>query len=127
MAASLDFRCSAKPTRYSGKRPPSGELSGCQNEAMPISFADKLARIPHYEAGTTSVEAAGREAAGDVAQLASNESPYAPVAEVVEVLQRAAAQVNRYPDPSARALKLGLSKRYDFDPGRIAVGNGSCE
>ena len=35
---------------------------------MPISFADKLARIPHYEAGATSVEAAGREAAGDVAQ-----------------------------------------------------------
>jgi histidinol-phosphate aminotransferase len=94
---------------------------------MPISFADKLARIPHYEAGATSVEAAGREAAGDVAQLASNESPYAPVAEVVEVLQRAAAEVNRYPDPGARALKLALSRRYDFDPRRIAVGNGSCE
>ena len=94
---------------------------------MPISFADKLARIPHYEAGATSVEAAGREAAGDVAQLASNESPYAPVAEVVEALQRAAKEVNRYPDPGARALKLALSKRYDFDPGRIAVGNGSCE
>ena len=92
-----------------------------------ITFADKLARIPHYEAGATSVEAAGREGTAEVAQLASNESPYAPVAEVIEAVREAAAGVNRYPDPGARALKRALAARYDLDPGRIAVGNGSCE
>jgi histidinol-phosphate aminotransferase len=94
---------------------------------MPITFAEKLARIPHYEAGSASVDGAEREGARDVAQLASNESPYAPVEEVVEAVRRAAAGVNRYPDPGARALRAALADRYDYPAARIAVGNGSCE
>jgi histidinol-phosphate aminotransferase len=93
---------------------------------MAVTFADKLARIPHYEAGTDSVSAA-REAAGEVAQLASNESPYAPVDEVVEAVRAAAADLNRYPDPGTGALRAALSDRYDFPRSRIAIGNGSCE
>jgi histidinol-phosphate aminotransferase len=92
-----------------------------------ITFAEKLARIPHYEAGAESVEDAGRELAGDVVQLASNESPYAPVDEVVEAVRRAAGSVNRYPDPGARALRAALADRYDVPLSRVAVGNGSCE
>jgi histidinol-phosphate aminotransferase len=92
-----------------------------------VTFAEKLARIPHYEAGAESVEGAGREAAGDIAQLASNESPYAPVDEVVEAVRRAAASVNRYPDPGARALRTALANRYGLPLARVAVGNGSCE
>jgi histidinol-phosphate aminotransferase len=94
---------------------------------MPITFAEKLARIPHYEAGSASVDGAEREGARDVAQLASNESPYEPVEEVVEAVRRAATGVNRYPDPAARALRSGLADRYGYPAARIAVGNGSCE
>ncbi len=94
---------------------------------MAVTFAEKLARIPHYEAGTESVQSAAREAVGDVAQLASNESPYAPVGEVVEAVRAAAAGLNRYPDPGTGALRSALSDRYDFPISRIAVGNGSCE
>jgi histidinol-phosphate aminotransferase len=94
---------------------------------MPISFAQKLARIPHYEAGSASVAGAERHAAGDVAQLASNESPFGPVEAVVEAVRAAAAGVNRYPDPGAQALRSALSDRYDFPLSGIAVGNGSCE
>jgi histidinol-phosphate aminotransferase len=94
---------------------------------MMVTFSEKLARIPHYEAGTESVEDAGRELGGDVVQLASNESPYAPVEEVVEAVRRAATAVNRYPDPSARALRTALANHYDLPLSRIAVGNGSCE
>jgi len=92
-----------------------------------VTFAEKLARIPHYEAGAESVENAGREAVGDVAQLASNESPYGPVDEVVEAVRRAASSVNRYPDAGARALRTALADRFDVPLSRIAVGNGSCE
>jgi histidinol-phosphate aminotransferase len=92
-----------------------------------VTFAEKLARIPHYEAGTDSVEEAGRAVAGDVVQLASNESPYGPVEEVVEAVRRAAAAVNRYPDAGARALRTALAERYDLPPAQVAVGNGSCE
>jgi histidinol-phosphate aminotransferase len=94
---------------------------------MAVSFADKLARIPHYEAGATSVAGAELEAGGDVVQLASNESPFAPVEAVVEAVREAASTVNRYPDPSARVLRVALADRYDFPLSGIAVGNGSCE
>jgi histidinol-phosphate aminotransferase len=94
---------------------------------MPVTFADKLARIPHYEAGAASVDSAEREAATDVAQLASNESPFAPVEAVVQAVAQAVSKVNRYPDPAARELRGALSHRYDFPVERIAVGNGSCE
>jgi histidinol-phosphate aminotransferase len=93
---------------------------------MAISFTQKIARIPHYEAGAASVEAVEAEVA-TVAMLASNESPFPPVEGVVEAVRAAAASVNRYPDPGARALRRGLADRYDFAPSGIAVGNGSCE
>jgi histidinol-phosphate aminotransferase len=35
--------------------------------------------------------------------------------------------VNRYPDPEARLLRARIAERYDADPARIAVSNGSCE
>jgi histidinol-phosphate aminotransferase len=92
-----------------------------------ITFAEKLTRIPHYEAGTASVDGAEREGARDIAQLASNESPYPPVEGVVEAVREAAMTVNRYPDPSARALRGALADRYGLPAARIAVGNGSCE
>jgi histidinol-phosphate aminotransferase len=93
---------------------------------MSISFAEKLSRIPHYEAGSASVEAASGEAKR-IAQLASNESPYPPVEQVVEAVRRAATGVNRYPDPGARALRSALAGRYELPMSRVAVGNGSCE
>src|SRR3982751_6208710 len=35
--------------------------------------------------------------------------------------------MNRYPDPDATLLRRRLADRYDSQPGRIAVSNGSCE
>src|SRR5207244_2506788 len=37
------------------------------------------------------------------------------------------AGANRYPDPSYQPLRAALSKRYGVPPGRIALGNGSCD
>jgi histidinol-phosphate aminotransferase len=94
---------------------------------MTVTFAEKLARIPGYRAGVPAGQAPEAIAAGDIAQLASNESPFEPHPAVVEAIRRAATAMNRYPDPDATLLRRRLAERYETEPGRVAVGNGSCE
>src|SRR3954469_8324991 len=88
---------------------------------MSIEFSDRIRRIPVYPA------AAGYALEGPVALLASNESPYGPLPEVVEAAAAALAGVNRYPDPSNAALRKALSDRHGVPANRIAIGNGSCD
>src|SRR5215203_2953530 len=84
---------------------------------MPIEFAERIRRIPVYPA------ADGYAIAGDVALLASNESPYPPIPAVVDAISEALSRLNRYPDPTSSAL----SDRYGVPVHRIAIGNGSCD
>jgi histidinol-phosphate aminotransferase len=78
-------------------------------------------RIPSYPA------ASGYGETGDLVHLASNESPYPPIAEVVAAAAAAVSDVNRYPDPTSSKLRGALSDRYGVPIERIAVGNGSCD
>src|SRR5215211_211656 len=94
---------------------------------MTVTFADKLARIPHYEPGTSLDDAKARAETPDAIKLASNESPFPPHPAVIEAIARAAADVNRYPDPEARALRRAIADHHETDTARIAVSNGSCE
>jgi histidinol-phosphate aminotransferase len=94
---------------------------------MPVTFAEKLARIPHYEPGTSLADAQAQAETGDAVKLASNESPFPPHPAVVDAIAAAAAEANRYPDPTARLLRRRVAERFDSDPARIAVSNGSCE
>jgi histidinol-phosphate aminotransferase len=94
---------------------------------MSVTFAEKLARIPGYQAGVPIGQAPEAIAAGGIAQLASNESPFGPHAKVVEAIREAAGAMNRYPDPDATLLRRRIADRYETEPGRVAVGNGSCE
>jgi histidinol-phosphate aminotransferase len=88
---------------------------------MPIEFAERIRRIPVYPA------ADGYALGGDVALLASNESPYPPIPAVVDAITRALGGLNRYPDPTNSALRAALSDRYGVPIHRIAIGNGSCD
>src|ERR687890_607698 len=88
---------------------------------MPMEFAERIRRIPVYPA------ADGYALAGDVALLASNETPYPPIPAVQEAITRALGGLNRYPDPGNAALRSALSDRYGVPAHRIAVGNGSCD
>src|SRR3954466_1699624 len=88
---------------------------------MPLEFGAKVRRIPVYPA------ADGYASEGPVAKLASNESAYPPIPEVVEAVTRVLGGVNRYPDPTNSALRTRLSDRYGVPANRIAVGNGSCD
>jgi len=94
---------------------------------MSVTFAEKLARMPGYQAGVPTGQAPEAIAAGGIAQLASNESPLPPHPKVVEAIAAAAGAMNRYPDPDATLLRSRIAERYDTDPSRVAVGNGSCE
>jgi histidinol-phosphate aminotransferase len=94
---------------------------------MTVTFAEKLARMPGYQAGVPTGQAPEAIAAGQIAQLASNESPFPPHPKVVEAITAAAGAMHRYPDPDATKLRRRLAERYETEPGRVAVGNGSCE
>lgn len=94
---------------------------------MAVTFAEKLARMPHYEPGTSLDAAEAAAETADAIKLASNESPASPHPAVVEAIADAAAAVNRYPDPEARLLRRRIAERCETEPGRVAVSNGSCE
>jgi histidinol-phosphate aminotransferase len=86
-----------------------------------IDFRSRLADIPVYPAAETY------EYGGELVKLASNESPFAPHPAVVEAIQGALGGLNRYPDPAKGLLRKALANRFETVPGRVAVGNGSCE
>ncbi len=88
---------------------------------MALEFASKVRRIPVYPA------ADGYASEGEIAKLASNESPYAPHPAVVEAITKALTGLNRYPDPTNAALRRKLADRHGVPANRIAIGNGSCD
>ena len=71
---------------------------------MPIEFAERIRRIPVYPA------ADGYALPGDVALLASNESPYPPIPAVVDAVAAVLGGLNRYPDPTNAALREALAQ-----------------
>ncbi|MDQ2621950.1 MAG: histidinol-phosphate transaminase [Actinomycetota bacterium] len=94
---------------------------------MTVRFNSRLASIPGYTPGVPKGHSAEDVAGSDLLQLASNESPFPPLPEVVDAISAAAGSMNRYPDPDATELRRLLADRHETDPARIAVANGSCE
>ena len=91
------------------------------NRRMALEFSAAVRRIPTYPVASAYAQD------GPLVMLASNESPYPPIAEVVAAASAVLAGVNRYPDPSYADLRGALSDRYGVPVERIAVGNGSCD
>jgi len=92
-----------------------------------MRFVPQLEKVSPYVAGTpieVVMEAYGLD---KVVKLASNESPLPPFPEVLEVITGKFDSLNRYPDAEARDLRAALAERYGVEPGRVILGNGSCE
>jgi histidinol-phosphate aminotransferase len=60
-------------------------------------------------------------------KLASNENPLGPSPKGLEAVRAAAAEMHRYPDGNATALRQALAERHGVRPDEIVVGNGSAE
>jgi histidinol-phosphate aminotransferase len=88
---------------------------------MSLEFARTLRDIPVYPAASTY------EFSGELVKLASNETPWGPNQAVLDVVARAARDLNRYPDPAGTRLRRALADRYGVPAGTITLGNGSCE
>src|ERR1044072_6873721 len=78
-------------------------------------------------AGAPYPKAATYAHGGALVKLASNETPWAPAEPVLEAIKAAGASLNRYPDPGNTLLRKRLAERYDTNPERITLGNGSCD
>jgi histidinol-phosphate aminotransferase len=83
-------------------------------------FRSVLDGFPAYQPGRTPVSSAGKSH-----KLSSNESPYAPLPSVVEVIAEEARSVNRYPDNGAEALIAAIAERFTVPANHVAVGCGS--
>lgn len=80
-----------------------------------------LADVPAYVAGRPAAAVPGRPSY----KLSSNENPFPPPARVVEAVERAARQVNRYPDMGNTAVYDALSARLGQPTDRLAAATGS--
>ena len=73
----------------------------------------------------------GSKASGKVGQkvikLSSNETPLGCSPRALAAARASAAQMSRYPDGDARALREALAKRHGIEAGRIICGAGSDE
>ena len=78
--------------------------------------------IAPYVAGESTI--AGRE---QVIKLSSNEGALGPSPAAVAAYREAAAQIHRYPDGGAVALRSAIGARHGLDPDRIVCGAGSDE
>ncbi len=61
------------------------------------------------------------------AKLSSNETPLGPSPAAIAAYKSAAADLERYPDGQATALRSAIARRYGIDAARIVCGAGSDE
>jgi histidinol-phosphate aminotransferase len=59
-----------------------------------------------------------------VAKLASNEGPYGPFPAALQAIERAARDLNRYPE-AGEQLRERLAAKHAVEPSRVALGSGA--
>lgn len=85
-------------------------------------FRTELERIPAYRAG----KGPGARADGlEAFKVSSNENPYPPLPSVRAVIEAAAHDVNRYPDPVSTVLRAAISRHFGVPIDHVAVATGA--
>jgi histidinol-phosphate aminotransferase len=88
-------------------------------------FRRAIAELVPYEPGRP-VEEVQRELGLDrVVKLASNEGPFPPFPAALEAIERAARDLNRYPDGGLWALRSALAERHAVSFEEVVVGSGA--
>ena len=78
-----------------------------------------------YEPGKPVEEVQRELGLERVVKLASNEGPFGPFPEAREAIERAIAELNRYPDGGAYRLRAALAERLGLRFEEVVVGAGS--
>ena len=84
-----------------------------------------VAGLTPYEPGKPVEEVQRELGLPRVVKLASNEGPFPPFPAALEAIERAARELNRYPDGGAFRLRTSLAERSDLAFEEIAVGAGA--
>jgi histidinol-phosphate aminotransferase len=84
-----------------------------------------LAGLIPYEPGKPVEEVQRELGLERVVKLASNEGPLGPFPQALAAMERAAAELNRYPDGGAYRLRTALAERHGVRFEEIAVGSGA--
>ena len=86
---------------------------------------ERIAELSPYQPGKPIEELARETGIKDVVKLASNENPRGPGPAVRAAIERATAELSRYPDGSGHRLKGALAGRLNVAEAQITLGNGS--
>jgi histidinol-phosphate aminotransferase len=84
-----------------------------------------LADLVPYEPGKPVEEVQRELGLERVVKLASNEGPLGPFPAALEAMERAASELNRYPDGGAYRLRAALAERHGVRFEEIAIGAGA--
>lgn len=87
---------------------------------MPPAPRPSILGIEPYVGGESALPGANR-----VIKLSSNESALGPSKRAVEAYRAEAAELHRYPDGAAAALRAAIGAAWQVDPARIVCGAGS--
>ena len=86
---------------------------------------DGVQGLSPYQAGKP-IEELQRELGLDhIVKLASNENPLGPSKKVLAAIEKASADISRYPDSNGFELKNVLSQKLGLATDQITLGNGS--
>jgi histidinol-phosphate aminotransferase len=88
-------------------------------------FTPALEGIVPYEPGKPVEEVQRELGLERVVKLASNEGPFGPVPAALEAMERAALELNRYPDGGAYRLRSALADRHGLRFEEVALGSGA--
>ncbi len=104
-------------------------LAAGSNLAGVPTFRPDVREISPYLPGRSIAEVARAHGIDpdDIVKLASNESPFPPLAPVQERIRALAADVHRYPDNDAVELRAAIAGNLSIDPDQVWVGGGSSE
>ena len=93
---------------------------------VPAGFVrPALAGLIPYEPGKPVEEVQRELGLERVVKLASNEGPLGPFPQALAAMERATAELNRYPDGGAFRLRSALAERHGVRFEEIAVGSGA--
>jgi len=90
-------------------------------------FRPGILKTRPYSPGKPIEEVQRELGLDSVVKLASNENPEGPLPAVLDAVNKAALELNRYPDAACFELTQRLAAHLDVVPGSIIFGNGSNE